>query len=133
MIAVPTSSPATTIRTRDFRRPMFLAARRARRGPNPMTAVPRATPMPIAPRDEERKLDVLHGGEDRQQVVRLEDETHATRPIAALRVVVHRGQRDAFDEDIARREIVEAGETVQQGGLPAPGRPHDRDHLAARD
>src|SRR2546422_5239168 len=257
MIAVPTSRPATTIRTRDFRRPMFLAARRARRGRNPMTTATRTIPMTIAhadasgrailsaprllddlavphpqdavgpcadhgvmghedeglalfpiqaheevhdlgrrlrvqvpgrlvrphdrgivherpsdrdalllsraqlgwlvvrpsvefhgrherkrlaagflcghPRDAERQLDVLHGVEDRQQVVRLEDETHAARPVAALRVVVHRGQGNAFDEHIARRQIVEAGETVQQGGLPAAGRPHDRDHLAARD
>src|SRR3989442_1743152 len=257
MIAVPTSRPATTIRTRDFRRPMFLAARRARSGRNPTTAATRTIPMTIAhadasgrailsaprllddlavphaqdpvrprahggvvghedqglplfsiqadeevhdlrrrlrvqvpgrlvrphdrgvvderpsdrdtlllsraqlgrlvvrpsvefhgrhegerfpagllrghPRDEEGQLDVLHGGEDRQQVVRLEDEPHAPRPIAALRVVVHRGQGDACDEACARREIVEAGEAIEQGRLPAAGRPHDRDHLAARD
>src|SRR5712692_8678041 len=48
MIAVPTSRPATTIRTRDFRRPMFRAARRARRGRNPTTAATRTTPMRIA-------------------------------------------------------------------------------------
>src|SRR3989449_1055494 len=257
MIAVPTSRPATTIRTRDFRRPMFLAARRARSGRNPTTAATRTIPMTIAhadasgrailsaprllddlavphaqhpvrprahggvvghedqglplfsiqadeevhdlrrrlrvqvpgrlvrphdrgvvherpsdrdalllsraqlgrlvvrpsvefhgrhegerfpagllrghPRDEERELDVLHGGEDRQQVVRLEDEPHAARPVPALRVVVHRGQGDALDEDIARREVVESGEAIEQGRLPAAGRPHDRDHLAARD
>src|SRR2546430_16619286 len=51
MIAVPTSSPATTIRTRDFRRPMFLAARRARSVRNPMTTATRATPMTIAHAD----------------------------------------------------------------------------------
>src|SRR5438094_4125774 len=39
MTAVPTSSPARTIRTRDVRRRMFRAARRARRGrPARMTA-----------------------------------------------------------------------------------------------
>src|SRR2546425_11028758 len=54
-------------------------------------------------------------------------------PISALRVVVHRGQGDALDEDIARREVVESGEAIEQGRLPAAGRPHDRDHLAARD
>src|SRR2546428_8136906 len=51
MIAVPTSSPATTIRTRDFRRPMFLAARRARSGRNPMTTATRTIPMTIAHAD----------------------------------------------------------------------------------
>src|SRR5207249_11500071 len=51
MIAVPTSSPATTIRTRDFRRPMFRAAKRARRGRSAMTAATRTTPMTIAHTD----------------------------------------------------------------------------------
>src|SRR2546422_2725375 len=51
MIAVPTSRPATTIRTRDFRRPMFLAARRARSGRNPTTAATRTIPMAIAHAD----------------------------------------------------------------------------------
>src|SRR5437879_12644479 len=51
MIAVPTSSPATTMRTRDFRRPMFRAARRARSGRNPTTAATRTTPMTIAHAD----------------------------------------------------------------------------------
>src|SRR3989442_14825612 len=48
MIAVPTSRPATTMRTRDFRRPMFRAARRARSGRNPMTTATRTTPIRIA-------------------------------------------------------------------------------------
>src|SRR2546426_5265663 len=51
MIAVPTSNPATTIRTRDFRRPMFRAARRASSGRNPTTAATRTTPIPIAHAD----------------------------------------------------------------------------------
>src|SRR2546421_12982319 len=51
MIAVPTSRPATTIRTRDFRRPMFLAARRASSGRNPTTAATRTIPMTIAHAD----------------------------------------------------------------------------------
>src|SRR6266508_2659104 len=41
MIAVPTSKPATTIITRDLRRPMFRPARRARSGRSPMTTVTR--------------------------------------------------------------------------------------------
>src|SRR5947199_9875545 len=55
MIAVPTSSPATTIKTRDSRRPMFLAARRARSGRNPMTTATRTTPLTIAHADASRR------------------------------------------------------------------------------
>src|SRR2546428_7156996 len=51
MFAVPTSRPVTTIRTRDCRRPMFLAARRARSGRNPTTAATRTIPMTIAHAD----------------------------------------------------------------------------------
>src|SRR5712691_165613 len=51
IIAVPTSNPATTMRTRDFRRPMFRAARRASNGRNPTTAATRTTPIRIAHAD----------------------------------------------------------------------------------
>src|SRR3989441_10703821 len=51
MIAVPTSRPATTMSTRDFRRPMFRAARRASNGRNPTTAATRTTPIRIAHAD----------------------------------------------------------------------------------
>src|SRR5947209_20541746 len=51
MTAVPTSKPATTMRTRDFRRPMFRAARRASNGRNPTTAATRRTPIRIAHAD----------------------------------------------------------------------------------
>src|SRR2546422_9647246 len=51
MIAVPTSKPATTMRTRDFRRPMFRAARRASNGRKPTTAAPRTTPIRSAHAD----------------------------------------------------------------------------------
>src|SRR2546428_13819793 len=51
MIAVPTSRPATTMSTRDFRRPMLRAARRASNGRNPTTAATRTTPIRIAHAD----------------------------------------------------------------------------------
>src|SRR2546425_766804 len=172
MIAVPTSRPATTIRTRDFRRPMFLAARRARSGRNPTTAATRTIPMTIAHADASGRamlpapclLDDLavphaqdpvrpraHGGvmghEDQGLPllsIQADEEVHDLRRRLRVqvpgrlvrphdRVVVHRGQGDPLDEDIARREIVESGEAIQQGRLPAAGRSHDRDHLAARD
>src|SRR5213593_3137301 len=55
MTAVPTSKPATTIRTRDFRRPMFRAARRASNGRNPTTTATRTTPIAIAHADASRR------------------------------------------------------------------------------
>src|SRR5437867_11156507 len=48
MIAVPTASAATPISAGEFRRPMFRAAKRARRGRSAMTAATRTTPMTIA-------------------------------------------------------------------------------------
>src|SRR6266545_2140436 len=184
MMAVPTRSPATTIITRDLRRPMFRAARRARSGRSPTTRATKARPRRTATADhsgratalrpprlfddlpvphpqeevhdlrrrlrvevprwfvgpddrgvvheragdrdplllpraelrglvvrpasefdgledgerlpprvprghlrhEERQFDVLDGGQDREQVVRLEDEPHPTGAVAALLV-----------------------------------------------
>src|SRR6266508_5513536 len=51
MIAVPTRSPATTIATRDLRRPMFRAARRARSGRAPTTRATKARPRRTATTD----------------------------------------------------------------------------------
>src|SRR2546427_7977403 len=51
MSAVQTSRPATTMSTRDFRRPMFRAARRASNGRNPTTAATRPRPIRIAHAD----------------------------------------------------------------------------------
>src|SRR5207247_9526998 len=51
MIAVPMRSPATTMITRDFRRPMFRAARRARSGRSPTTRATKARPRRTAMTD----------------------------------------------------------------------------------
>src|SRR5438552_16224429 len=48
MTAVPTSSPARTIRTRDVRRRMFRAARRAKRGRPARTTAARTIPTRTA-------------------------------------------------------------------------------------
>ena len=68
-------------------------------------------------------------GEDRDQVVRLEDEAHLPRPKARPPPVGHALYGLAVDVDLAVGEVVEAGEDVQQRGLPRPGRAHDGDHL----
>src|SRR3990170_1134523 len=83
--------------------------------------------------DEEGKLHVLDRGQDGEEVVRLEHEAHPAGTIAAFRVIAHRREGDALDEDVPRGEVVEPGEAVQEGRLPAAGRTHDRDHLPARD
>src|SRR5947208_13900982 len=48
MTAVPTSSPARTIKTRDVRRRMFRAARRAKRGRPARTTAARTNPTRTA-------------------------------------------------------------------------------------
>src|SRR5436309_502670 len=83
--------------------------------------------------DEQRELDVLDGPEDRQQVVVLEDETHLHRAEVRLRVVVEGREPLARNPHLAGREIIDAGQAIQESRLPAAGGPHDRDHLAPSD
>src|SRR2546430_15291508 len=91
MIAVPTSNPATTIRTRDFRRPMFRAARRASNGRKPTTAATRTTPIRIAHADASGRAILA--------APRLLDDLavpHAQDPVgqrADCRVVGHEDER----------------------------------------
>src|SRR5207247_10639562 len=39
----------------------------------------------------------------------------------------------ALDQDVAGVDPGETGEAVEEGRLPGAARPHDRDHLAARN
>src|SRR5215203_3172871 len=87
----------------------------------------------LAAGDQERKLDVLDRGEDRDQVVGLEDEAHLLGPKARPPPVGHALYGLAVHVDLAVGEVVEPGEDVQQRGLPRSGRPHDGDHLPAPD
>jgi hypothetical protein len=79
------------------------------------------------------KLDVLDGGEDGQQVIKLEDEPHALRAVLRLAVIGHRGKIDVLNENAAAFHDIKTGEAVEKGGLPAARGPHDGDHLAAVD
>src|SRR5207247_9184266 len=83
--------------------------------------------------DEQRELHVLDGPQDRQQVVVLEDETHLPGAEGRFRVVVEGREPLARDPHLAGREIIDAGEAVQEGRLAAAGGAHDRDHLALSD
>ena len=82
---------------------------------------------------QEGEFDVLRRAEDREQVVRLEDEAHPERAVLRLRPVAHPVQWDVLDVHLTLREVVEPAEAVQEGRLPAAGRPHHRDHLALSD
>src|SRR5215204_830344 len=62
--------------------------------------------------DQEGQLDILHGGEDRDQVVRLEDEAHRLRPEAGALSVGHAGDGPAADQYLSPVELVEAREAV---------------------
>src|SRR6267143_2499193 len=72
--------------------------------------------------DEEGQFDVLDGPEDREQVVVLEDEPHLHRAEICLRVVVQGGEPLARDPYLAGREVVDAGEAVEEGCLAAARR-----------
>jgi hypothetical protein len=84
-------------------------------------------------RDEQRQFDVLHGAENRNQVVELEHEPHPAGAVVGTRLVGHLVKRDALDEDVTRIDRVEPREAVEQGRLAGAARSHDRDHLAAPD
>ncbi len=92
-----------------------------------------SAPPSGAPRDQQRQFHVLHRGEDRQQVVDLEDEAHAAGAVLGALAVGELGQVLAFEPDRAGVDGVEAGEGVEQRRLAAAGGAHDGDHLAALD
>ena len=80
--------------------------------------------------EHQRQLDVLLGGERRDQVVGLEDEADALAAQLGELLVVELRQVGVADVHGARRERVESGEAVHQGALARARRPHDRRVLA---
>jgi hypothetical protein len=87
----------------------------------------------LGARDQQWQLHVLDGREHRDQVVGLEDKAHLVRPEAGPLPVGHLAYRVARDEDLPPVHVVQPGHAVQERRLPAPGRPHDGDHLPATD
>src|ERR1700680_3674030 len=83
--------------------------------------------------EQEWHLHVLDRGEHRQQVEGLEDKAHVLAPVRGASSVGHLGEVLAIDHDLPAIEAIEAGETVEQGGLAGAGRPDDGDHLATFD
>src|SRR4029453_16475879 len=83
--------------------------------------------------DAERQLDVLPGGEQRQQAVALE---HEGDPVAAQGLTAggaEAGQVLAVEADDPGVGRLQPGQQQQGGRLARPGRPDQPDHLAALD
>ena len=81
-------------------------------------------------REQQRQLDVLDRAEHRDQVVRLEDETHRRRAAARALGVGQRVQVDAVEQHAAAVDVVEARAAVEQRRLARARRAHDRHELA---
>ena len=85
------------------------------------------------PGDADRQEDVLLGGEDRQQVVALEDEADLGAAQQREVVVSQRVEPGAGDLDRAARGLVEPGEDVHQRRLAGARGAHDRGEAAGRE
>ncbi len=81
----------------------------------------------------QRQGHVLLGRERRQQVERLEDESHPLAADDRALVVVERGQIDAFQQHLAAAGRFHAAEDVQQRALARARRAHDRQQFALAD
>src|SRR5688572_10674849 len=81
---------------------------------------------------QERQFDVPFRGEDRHQVVELEDKSDVAR--APFGEPAARQTIDALAayDDFAGSGAVEPANQVEQGRLAGPGRPHQRDEIAFR-
>src|SRR5690606_32605005 len=79
-------------------------------------------------RQEQRHLHVALGGEDRQQVVELEDEADVAR--APLGEAPGREPVEplAHDDDLPLVRAIETADQVQQRRLPRAGRAHQREN-----
>jgi hypothetical protein len=81
-------------------------------------------------REQERKLDVLVGGEDRNQVVELEDESDVAGPPPGQLTVGELGDVLAVDDDRSRRRPVDPCDQVEERALPEPDGPISREELS---
>jgi hypothetical protein len=73
-----------------------------------------------AARDPQRQLHVVPRGQGGQQVERLEHQPDGVAAQPGPALVAQGGQVGAADEDLPGVDRVDAGEAVQQGGLPRP-------------
>ncbi len=83
--------------------------------------------------DADRKLDVLGGVEDGDEVEELEDEAELLAAQLRQALVVERRHLDAVDPGLAAGRLVEAGEQVHQRRLAGSGGADDRGQLTGRE
>ena len=98
-----------------------------RRSPSPMVSISVSSQAGSArsPAIRTGSSDVLLGGEDRQQVVALEDEADLRAPQQRELLVIERVEARAGDLDRAARRLVEPGEDVHQRRLAGARGAHD--------
>src|SRR5436190_9537957 len=84
-------------------------------------------------REQQRQLDVLRRREHRNEVERLEDEPHFLGAVLRPLLVRELVDAESVDENAAAVDVVQAGDAVQQRGLPGAGRPHHGEELAGRN
>src|SRR6185436_19924550 len=82
---------------------------------------------------QQRILDVLPGGEHRDEVEGLEDVAEEVAAEVDEPVERRFGDVASGDLDRAAVRLVDAADEVQQSRLAAAGRPRERRELAARD
>jgi hypothetical protein len=83
--------------------------------------------------DTQRNLDVLGGGEHRDQAERLEDERHGVAPQAHPRAFGHGGDVLPADPHAAAVRRVQPADDVEQRGLAGAGPPAQRHQLPLAD
>jgi hypothetical protein len=83
------------------------------------------------PRDEERKLHILEGGEGGDEVVGLEDHPDFLRANTSQLALGKGGDLDAVEDDLAAAGSVEGGGDTQQGALAATGWADEGHHFGA--
>ncbi len=83
--------------------------------------------------EQQRQLDVLVGGQDRNEVVRLEDESDVARAERGQLRARESRQVDAGHDDPPVGRRVDAADQVQDRRLAGAGRTHEGEEFARLD
>ena len=96
--------------------------------------VRRPTSLPAPPADQQQgELDVLDRRKGRHEIEELEHEADLAATENRQLRLAQAVDTVTVEPDLPCRRSIEPGQQVEQGGLPAPARAHDRDELAALD
>ena len=68
---------------------------------------------------EERELDILHGGHGREEVEKLEDDAQTFAAVGGQRVFIRGVQGESVDRDLTGGGLIESAEQVEQGAFAA--------------